>query len=365
MMTKTILGAAAVIFLLSCTEKKVSTAQVKTAYCLSDTMQHMISLDSVSGQGGNDEVQLSGEVGFDENKVNKIFPRSSGHVTQCTVSLGDHVRAGQVLAVIRSADVAGNYADLNSAEADVRIAKRQMDNAESLFKSGISSEKEYTEAKQNYEKTLAAKRKIESVISINGGSGANASGTYVLTSPIDGYIVDKKINTGNFIRPDLADPLFTISNLKEVWIQANVFESDIHRVRTGLPVRVTTLAYPGKVFTGTIDNVSEVLDPQSKSMKVRIRLQNPGMLLKPQMFTKVLVTNSTKTISLTVPTQSIITDNGKSFVVVYFSRCKMEVHEIEATKEEGDRTYVAFGVQPGQQVITKNALLIYNQLINE
>ena len=114
------------------------------------------------------ELELSGEVSYDENKVIKIFPRSSGQVLQSPFSLGDKVEAGQVLAVIKSADVAGNYADVSSADADVAIAKRQMDNQEALYKNGIASEREFEEAKEDYQKALANKQKITSLIQING-----------------------------------------------------------------------------------------------------------------------------------------------------------------------------------------------------
>ncbi|MEJ7684063.1 MAG: efflux RND transporter periplasmic adaptor subunit [Segetibacter sp.] len=99
-------------------------------------MAKMITIDSATMSNITNEISLSGEVSFDENKVIKIFPRSSGQVTECKVSFGDKVQKGQVLAVIRSADVAGSYSDLSTTEADISIAKRQMENAESLYKNG-------------------------------------------------------------------------------------------------------------------------------------------------------------------------------------------------------------------------------------
>ena len=349
------------LILPACKNKIASPPENKKAFCLSDTMQKMITIDSVRQTSIDDELQLSGEVSFDENRVNKIFPRSSGHVIQCNVSMGDHVHAGQTLAIIRSADVAGNYADLSGAESDIKIAKRQLDNAESLYKNGISSEREYTEAKANYDKALSNRKKIESLIHINGGTSSNAGGTYVLTSPIDGYVVEKKINAGNFIRQDMNDYLFTISDMKDVWIQANVFEADIPRVKPGLSVKVTTLAYPDHVFNGTIESLGNVLDPSSKALKVRIRLQNPGMLLKPEMFTKVIVSNHGQGTAVAVPSAAVVEEDGKSFVVIYKSNCDLKVQEIEIMKVQGDLTYVTYGLTAGQMVITKNALLLYNQ----
>jgi len=345
----------------SCKEKPVEKADENKPYCLSDTMKNMIAIDTVTMCRIEDQVQLSGEVNFDENKVIKIFPRASGQVVESKVSFGDKVQAGQVLAVIKSADVAGSYEDITSADADIAIAKKQMDNAESLFKSGIGAEKDYLEAQQNYQKALSAKRKIESQLNINGGSGTKPGGTYVITSPISGYVVEKKVNAGNFIRSDASDNLFTISDLKDVWVLANVFETDIPRVKEGMHVKVRTLAYPDKEFDATIEKSSDVLDPVSKAMKVRVRLENPDLTLKPEMFARVIVLNDEGGMATCLPFKAIVEENGRDYVIVYKGDCDLHKQEVTITKTVGDKTYVSEGVKPGDKVITKNALLLYNE----
>jgi len=122
-------------------------------------MQSRITLDTARLSNISNQLQLSGEVGFNENKVVKVFPFSSGQILEVKVSMGDHVTAGQVLAIIKSADIAGNYSDLKSSGSDISIAKRQMENAKLLFDKGISSEREYEEAKENYQKALNANQK--------------------------------------------------------------------------------------------------------------------------------------------------------------------------------------------------------------
>lgn len=349
-----------IVFFAAC-KRKEAAAEAPTKFCISDTMAKMITIDSASLSNITNEISLSGEVSFDENKVIKIFPRSSGQVIESRVSLGDKVQKGQVLAVIRSADVAGSYSDLSTTAADISIAKRQMENAEGLYKNGIASEREYTEAKQNYEKALAARAKIQSMMNINGGSRTNASGTYVLTSPISGFIVEKKVNAGSFIRQDMGDNLFTISDLKDVWVMANVFEADIPKVKEGYPVKVTTLAYPDKVFNGKVDRVSEVLDPENKALKVRVKLENAEMLLKPEMFTRVIVTNEESNKATSIPTSAVVEESGKTYVIIYNGNCDLKVQEIDVLKESGDKTFVNSGVAAGQKLIGKNALLLYDQ----
>lgn len=354
------------IFLLitsSCKEKKEVKVENKK-FVLSDSMQKMIALDSAGICFVNDAITLSGEVSFNENTVNKIFPRNSGQVIECKVSVGDKVQAGQALAVIKSADIAGNYSDIASANADINITKRQLLNTENLYNNGIASEKEFTEAKQNYEKALAAKNKIQSLLNINGGNHTNAAGTYTLTSPINGYIVEKKVNAGNFIRTDMGDNLFTISNLKDVWVNANVFEADIPKVKEGYAVEVVTLAYPKNIFKGYINKVNEVLDPSNKTLRVRIKLENNELLLKPEMFAKVIVTDKENRKAICIPTNALISQNEKNFVVIYNSNSDMQIAEINILKTIGDKTYITDGINPGQKIIVKNQILIFQQLLN-
>ncbi|MFT4155892.1 efflux RND transporter periplasmic adaptor subunit [Parafilimonas sp.] len=347
----------------SCHEKKEAPKPGK--FVLSDTMAKMIAIDTVTTCNVDDALTLSGQVSFNENNVIKVFPRSSGQVTESKVTLGDKVKKGQVLAVIRSADVAGNYADLSGADADIAIAKREMENQQSLYQNGIASEKDYNEARQNYQKALSAKEKIQSSISINSGTRSSASGVYQLVAPIDGYVVEKKVNAGDFIRSDMGDNLFTISDLKNVWIWANVFEADIARVHEGDNVEVTTLAFPNKVYTGKIDQVSQVLDPENKAMKVRISLSNAGLTLKPQMFAKVTVATRQSQQALCIPFSSLIADNGKNYIISYYANDSLKVNPVNLLQVSGSKAFISGDIKPGDKLITKNQLLIYTALNSE
>ncbi|HWI94310.1 MAG TPA: efflux RND transporter periplasmic adaptor subunit [Flavisolibacter sp.] len=337
-------------------------AIVKKEPVISDSLSKMITIDTVRVLPIGDQLKLSGEIGYDENSVVKIFPNSSGQVLKVAVSFGDYVHKGQTLAIIKSADVAGNYSDLASAESDVKIAKRQYDNAKSLYESGISSQREYEEAKENFDKATAVANKIKSMIRINGGGHTNAGGTYTVVAPANGYIVEKKIADGAFIRSDMADNLFTISELKNVWVWANVYETDIAKVKQGYLAQVTTLAYPDKVFIGTVDKVNDLIDPANKSLRVRITLHNDSLLLKPEMFANVVIVNKEAKTALAIPSTAVVTDNGKNFAVVYNSNFNVKVKPIQVLKVEGNTTYIADGLEPGEKLISQNQLLVYDAI---
>lgn len=356
--------AAGLLALASCQENKTGTMESKQV-CISDSMAKIVTIDTAKTTQMKDELALSGEVSFDDNQVVKVFPFTSGQVMEVKVSLGDKVSKGQTLAILRSADVAGNYTDLTSTKADVAISKRQLEQAEYLYKNGISSERDYTEAKENYNKAVASNSKIQQQIAINGGGNTSASGTLVIKAPGDGYIVEKNITAGNFIRPDNSSSLFTISNMKDVWIWANVFETDIAKVKKGYDAKITTLAYPDKVFNGKVDEVSSVLDPDNKVMKVRIALSNTEMLLKPEMFTNVLISSKEANSSVAIPASAVIFDSSKNFVVVYNGKCNLAVREVSVIKTVDDITYIGSGLKPGDKVVSKGQLLLYNALTED
>lgn len=359
-----IVGLSAIIFLAACKEEKKPEAENKQV-CITDSLAKIITMDTVKMATVKDEISLSGQVSFDDNHVVKIYPFSSGQVVDVKVSLGDRVSQGQTLATIKSADVAGNYSDLSSAKSDVSITKRQLAQTEYLYKSGIASERDYTEAQENYNKALAANRKIEQQISINGRGSTNANGQYVIKAPTSGYIVERNANPGSFIRQDNAASLFTISDMKDVWIWANVFESDIAKVKKGYDARVTTLAYPDKVFSGKVNDISSVLDPENKVMKVKITLPNKDMLLKPEMFTNVIITNTEGQQSVAISAAAVIFDSSKNYVVVYKDKCHLEIREVSVIKTVDKTTYIASGLKPGEILISKNQLLLYNALAGE
>jgi cobalt-zinc-cadmium efflux system membrane fusion protein len=156
--------------------------------------------------------------------------------------------------------------------------------------------------------------------------------------------------------------LFTVSNLDDVWILANVFESDISKVQEGYKADVTTLSYPDKHFTGRIDKVFNVLDPESKVMKVRVRLDNPGYLLKPEMYAQIKVQNTENRRMLAIPAKSVVFDKDRNFVMVYQDKSHIQTREVTIDKTVGDVSYVATGLRDGEKIIAQNQLLVYDEL---
>jgi cobalt-zinc-cadmium efflux system membrane fusion protein len=358
----TIIGASFIMATSSCNSNDAIAERNVKEQLISDSTMRLLKIDTAQLRNVDDELKLSGEVSFDENKVVKIYPYLSGHVLSTSVSVGDYVRAGQQLATIKSADVAGNYSDLSISGNDVAITKRSMENAEHLYKNGIASEKEFLEAKENYNKAVSNANKIKEQIQINGGGKTTANGIYTVTAPRSGYVVEKLINPGNFIRNDNNGNMFTIGDIQDVWIWASVYETDISKVKQGYTAAVTTVAYPDSVFMGKVDKVSQILDPVTKVMKIKIVLPNTNNTLKPSMFANITISNKEVKKTVAVPATATINDNQKSFVIVFNNSDDAAIREVKILKTSEGFAYIISGLQEGEKVITKNQILIYKKL---
>ncbi|RAJ79912.1 cobalt-zinc-cadmium efflux system membrane fusion protein [Chitinophaga dinghuensis] len=331
----------------------------KSTFVLSDTMLKNIRIDTARLQPVQNQLRLSGKVTPNGGKVLKVYPLVSGYVQDIKVQLGDYVQKGQVLAVIHSAEIADYEKQLAQARSDQGVAEKNLKVAQDLYDSRLSTEKDVVNAKGDLAKSNAEITRLNDLFKIyRKGKGA----TYLVTAPISGYIIEKNINNNMEIRTDNSSNIFTISELDDVWIMANVFETDIAKIKEGYDASVVTVSYPDQPFHGRIDKIYNFLDPATKTMQVRISLDNKKMELKPEMFATVYVTYKDNDEKIAVPSAAVIFDNSKNFVLVFKDKFNISVRQVEVAKSSGDITYIQSGLQPDEKVISKNQLLIYDAL---
>ena len=344
--------------LISC-RSDAAPDEAKKGYTLPDSLLKTIEIDSVSSSPVINTLTLTGKVDFNEDNVIKIFPTISGQVSDIKVMPGDYVQQGQELAVIRSSDMAGYSNDFTTAKSNVDVAKKNLDATNDMYNSGLASQRDQLTAQEGYNQAVSAFEKAKRVLNLNGGS---LNGEYILKSPINGFVVDRQVNNNMMIRSDNATALFTISDLKNVWVMANVYEANISLVKMGDSVNITTLSYPGKIFRGKIDRVMNVLDPSNKVMKLRIVLTNPGYLLKPEMFANVVVNTTENKEMINIPSRALIFDHSQYYVLVYKSPSDITIRPVQVLSTVGDKTFISGGLIEGERLIGTEALLIYQEL---
>jgi cobalt-zinc-cadmium efflux system membrane fusion protein len=355
------------LFLLLCMalqscggEKKQSVEQTRK-YIIPDSLLRTLTIDTVQKTPLINSIKFTGMVDFNQDNQVNIFPIVSGNVNDVKVQLGDYVTAGQTLATLASSEMAGYSNNLTVAQTNVNTTQRQLDAAKDLFKTGLASSVDVTVAQTAYDQAVAQLEMVRRVLKINGG---NTQGEMVIKAPESGFIVQKNITNGTAIRTDNGTALFTISDLKNVWVWANVYESNIANIHVGDEVGVTTLSYPGKVFKGKVDKMLNVLDPVSKVMKVRIVIPNPTYELKPQMFASIIIANPENTEALSISSKALIYDDSRYYVLVLHGHGDAAITPVEVLNTLGDKTYIKSGVNEGDHVIASQALLIYGELNN-
>jgi len=349
------------IIISSCGNDEQSATNTKTPYIIPDSILKSLKIDTVVYTQLINTNTFTGKVTFnDENNV-KVYPMVSGNVEDVKVMLGDYVKAGQVLAVIKSTEMAGYSSDLVNAKTNLSLTKKNLEVQKDLFKSGLASQIDILNAETNYEQANAQLNKINQVLKINK---ANSQGDYVVKAPISGFIVEKFITNNTSIRADNGSNIFTISDLQNVWVIANVYESNIHLVHQGDVVSVTTMAYPDMKFNGNVNKIMNVLDPSNKVMKVRVSLPNKDYLLKPEMFANVTITNMDNKKALSVPSSAIVFNNSQYYVLKYNSKSDVVITPVEVANVIGDKTFIKSGINQGDKVISSQAIMIYEALNN-
>ena len=357
-----IIISASFLSLMACSKKEEVIKEESKDLELSSHTKSELSLAAASSEVVQNVLTLTGKVmPFEERQV-KVSPLVDGIIEKLSANLGDYVHKGQTLAVVHSTDVADIENQTISSKTDLLSAQKSLQVQQDLFKAGLATEKDVTLAENE---VIKAKGSVNRANNVSGIYGVKNS-SYTLKSPISGYIVEKN----NSISDKMAyhegetGPFFTVADLSEVQVIANVYESDIAKVKLGFPVKVNLIAYPDKVFTGKIDKVSNVLDPQTRTMGVRINLKNPNNLLKPEMFAQITIDFNQDKKMVSIPSEAVIFDKNKNFVIVYKSAKDVQTREIQIAQTTNGKSFIFSGLANGEQVMLKNQLMIYNSLNN-
>jgi cobalt-zinc-cadmium efflux system membrane fusion protein len=356
---RTIYTLAIAIAIWSCHKKTIDDNLTDKTFVLSDTMMSRIHLDTVKMENVISILRLNGKVAADESKMVEVFPFVGGNVMSVDVELGDYVQKGQVLAVIKSGEVADFDRQLIDAENDVLVAQNNLKVQTDLYDSKLTSEKEYFAAQKEVSKAEAGLNRIKEVFKIYSIKG---SSEYIVHAPISGFVIEKNITRDMTIRSDKSDNLFTIAQTNEVFINANVYETDISKVSVGMPVEINLISYPDTKWSGKIDRILSVLDPVTKTMRVRIRIPNADYKLKPEMAATVKVIHYGQDQMLAVPSSAVVFDNNKSYVIIFKDKRNIETREVSLDHITDDITYLSSGVKIGEVVVSKNQLFIYDAL---
>lgn len=299
---------------------------------------------------------VTGAVEADPTRTVKILAPVAGRDGELYVSLGDAVKKGQKLATIDSGDLAQAVADAEKARASVKLTKSALERATGLNKAGGLALKELEQAQNDYHQASSELKRAEARLDVIGDSGkVFGERQIVLTSAIDGTITSLDTAPGDFI-DNTTESMMTISNLEKVWVTASVQEKDLGFVQRDERVEVSLLAYPGEIFSGRVQVISQLLEADTRRNKVRISFDNPHGIFKLNMFATVrFFAPAAQSVLVPPSALFIVNDDTSVFLEVAPWTFQRKPVIIEADYEGST---IVRGIEPGQKIVVKGGVLL-------
>ena len=313
----------------------------------------------------SDALVANGTITYDANHVSAISSRAEGRVLAVRADLGQQVRAGEVLALLESSEVGQVRGDLERARVNMDVARRNYEREKRLFDQSITSQKELLEAEGAFRSAEADYNSAVSKLrAIGAARGEGAA--FGLVTPIAGVVVERNASPGQVVGPSAN--LFTVANLRHVWITVDVYEADLSRVQRLAGVIVSPTALPGETFSGRVTYAGGVVDPASRTFKVRVELENPTLRLRPGMFAQVRIaipTGATASGALTVPEIAVQEINGKRVVFVaqgapgHFVARTVTLGPLAT----GGMVAIASGLKAGDRIVARGAFQLKAEML--
>jgi cobalt-zinc-cadmium efflux system membrane fusion protein len=353
------------------------------------TQSGAIETEIVAPQSIAGVIPATGKILVPENQVAVIGPVNQGRIVRLYAGQGTRVRKGQKLADLESSDIDQAEADylkaladyenaVRSSAAEVKLAQQSYDRNKLLFEQKITPGKNLQAAEHDLE---VAKATAEN--SVNGTKAAltaarrkllilglkdatidalakktDLGAVFSLNSPIDGIVVERNATVGASVGTDVN--LFKIIDLSRVWIDADVFEKDLPRVRPGQEVKLTVTAFPQTIFSGKVILINSVVDPETRSVKVRTEVANPDGRLKPDMFANVQIVTDLNRAAISIPQSAVLNDEGKTVVFVAEGN-GYKKRQVQAGIQSNDRVEIVDGLNAGDKVVVKGNYLLLQQ----
>jgi cobalt-zinc-cadmium efflux system membrane fusion protein len=330
---------------------------------LGEAQRAQIKVEELSSRPTGDVIRATGTVEFNADRMARILTPVSGQVQGLRANVGDDVRAGDTLFVLSSREVAAAVAEHLASHKDLDLSEKTFAMTKDLFEHQAASRIALQQSENDLAKARAKVAQTEEVLRVLGFDDAALENVATLPSriairaPISGTVIERTITNGQFVGAENA-PLMTLADLATVWVQADVFERDLHSIAAGQKADVTTAAYPEDHFSAQVARIGTVVDPQTRTAKMRFVVANPGFRLKPGMFTTAALQLPLQAGALTVPTTAMFVENGRSYAWVQSDKDTFLRREIDTLPGNGDRVRVTRGLAIGDRVVTDGVLLL-------
>ncbi len=315
-----------------------------------------LTVAAVTTQNIQRQLSAPAAVEAEPTRLAKIAPPVTGRVVKLFVHFGDAVKQGTPLFTLDSPDLVSAQSDYLKAKSAEAQAEKTVARQKDLQEHGIGAQRELEQAQTELETAKSELERTVTRLRLLGMGPGTVGGPLTVTSPISGRVIDLSTAPGQF-QNDPAAVLMIVADLTSIWVTANVQEKDIRRVQQGDEAAANFAAYPGENFAGHVLSVGDLLDPDSRTIKVRVAFDNRDFRLKPGMFSTVTF-KSKAAPEVVVPTTGVVLSGDKSFVFAEVAPWTFERRPVEVGEQQGDQTVITKGLEAGTRIVISNAILL-------
>jgi cobalt-zinc-cadmium efflux system membrane fusion protein len=322
-----------------------------------------IRIEEISTHPPVDTIAATGTVEFNGDRTARILPPVSGQVRNLRVNVGDVVKEGDTLFEINSREVAAAIGEHLASHKDLELSEKTYAMTNDLFEHQAASRIALQQAENELAKNRARVQQTEEAIRVLGvdvsavDASNGTSARMAVRAPLSGTVTERTVTEGQFVGGDTA-PLMTLADIRTVWVSADIFERDLHRVGLGQRAVVTTTAYPEDRFGAQVSRIGTVVDAQTRTAKLRFVVQNPEGRLKPGMFITAALFLPPSFDILTMPAKAVFVEEGRSFAYVQVADRDFERRPVDTSPSGSERVRVKGGVSEGTRVVTDGVLLL-------
>lgn len=335
---------------------EVSPAQLKN-----------IELEKVTAQSISRQLLSNGRICFNEEQSVPILAPIAGQIASRRVRVGDRVQKGDVLFSLKSREVAAMKAEYQEALKDRELSEKTCRMTRELFSHNATSSIALQQAENDLSKAQTRVNRTSEQLRVLGldpsATDTIGSDPIAVRAPRAGTIVESHLAEGQFVQGDAA-PLLIVADLSSVWVIADVFERDLQSVRLGQGAEVTTLAYGDTRFDAQVTYVSDVVDPLSRAVKVRLLAANPDGRLKPEMFAAVNFMLGEEKRSIVIPERAVMTENGRCSVFVHTADRAFDERRVQVESAGHGHMRVLNGLAVGEEVVAQGSLLLRHMALS-
>lgn len=355
-------------------DSNAATPATKSAAPGQPSIESRIQTAVVAPSHVKPTLTLAGKVAYGEDRYSRISSPLQGRVLEVRAKLGDHVKAGDVLVVIDSPDISAAYSDFVKEASDLEYSARAYDLAKDLYENKALPLKDYKQAENDLIKAKAEFRRAkEKLLSLRVPAAElekplaqqKITARFEMKSPLAGTVVERNVTPGQSVGGDTSQVLFTVADLDRLQVVADVYERDLDLVRVGQVASVTVEAYQSETFPAAVAAVGDVVDPTSRTIKVRAWVNNAAHRLKPEMFARLHIEVGEATNFLTVPKEAVMEVDGKTFVYVVEEPGRYVRRSVKVGPASADQVRIVEGLTSGERIVTKGAVLIKGQEAKE